>query len=818
MNYNLQVVWGEQSMRRYLGIYSYSLTLFACACLMFLIEPMVGKTFLPILGGSPNVWNTCVLFFQVCLLLGYVYAHVLSRWIKNRWVQLAVHLFVVWLPALTLPLSLKLQSTSPTLHPIQYLLTGMLAFIGPVFFVISTTAPLLQKWYSSADFPKRDDPYFLYAASNFGSLTGLLLYPLLVEPVLGLPEQRHWLTVLYLVSAGLITICGALLCFGSKQNFSEGETGDADEPGPLSPVDCLRWLILTIIPASLFLGLTTYLTQELSSFPLLWMAPLAIYLLSFIFVFAGIPAIVIQVFRFATPLMVLLAIAMTISDSATRASEAGAIGIVEGLALHFGALFAACMACHGQVALERPATKHLTLYFLIIALGGVLGSTFNTILAPVLFRDWLEYPLMLCAAGIAQFFWPWSNTFFFWRKDYSPQVAKLMRFVAPIIVILTCLAGRNVRLMIFQDPEFNEGFADSLKIEIFWDFLIPFLVAAFLARRVWQVQSSLAIIAAFGVWSHTSSNPDVLYSSRNFFGCKKVVYEKKTNSYLLWNGRVIHGGQSRVPEKQNEPFSYYMPGSGIAMVMEGLFGDNRAEPFAVIGLGAGSLAVYGKPEQTVQFYEIDPEVIAIAENEKYFTFLSNARKQKADVRIEEGDGRLEITKAKDGFFRLIVIDAFSSDSIPTHLLTKEALDLYLSKLSQDGAIVFHISNFYFDLNPVIQKLAESKGLDAWWMRSTASNAYTSDWVVLTRDQSLAQLLATKRFRKLKSEPDTRIWTDDYSNPLGVLKNRRKSRMADHKAYDSNQEIDRSGSASAPHAQNFVHRRQSAAQNIVQTCL
>lgn len=667
-------------------LYIFAVTL--GAGLLFLVQPLIGKTLLPFLGGSPAVWNTCMVFFQAALLGGYLYAHLLTR-IPGRGRQLAVHTVVVLAAALLLPIGLPANWSPPSEGPpTGWLLLALAASVGGPFFVLSSTAPLLQSWFAGTGHRSAGDPYFLYAASNAGSLLALLGYPLIVEPWLALPDQRSWWSAAYLVFALLVVSCGV----AARGGAGERERARASDAAPLDWPTRLRWMAFAFVPSTLMLGVTWHLTTDLSPLPLLWVVPLAIYLLTFTVAFSARGAGALRVAAWGLPVFAVLAAVQLMLPLNDRGP------IVLQFGIHLAVLAAAGLVCHGRLAAERPRSRRLTEFYLLLAAGGVLGGMFNALLAPAIF-DWIaEYP---------------------------------------IAIVLACLflpiPGRWLRL----------GFA--------------------------AVLAALLLIPRLGV----ATDLDLLYMKRTFFGVHRVLRERTGQGEwrYLWHGSTRHGAQFDREPLALVPTTYYAPSGPIGFVMRRLAGQVGSRRMACVGLGAGTLAAYGHPDWRFTFYELDPEVVRIAKDRSLFTYLADSR---SPVDIVTGDARLTLAAAPDGEYDLIVLDAFSSDAIPVHLITRDAVALYLSKLAPKGLVAFHISNLHLDLSPVLGGIAADLGLEALeWEdtlrseRQRLERKNASKWVVLARNvQAMEPLDRDPRW--VAPPRGGRVWTDDYSDAVGAL--------------------------------------------------
>jgi hypothetical protein len=786
-------------LRRRLSLLTlaFSVTLFVSALLLFLVQPLVGKMILPLLGGSPAVWNTCMVFFQALLLAGYAYAHASTAWLGVR-KQTIVHLGLLFLPLVVLPIAVN-PSLTPDgdVNPVSGVLIMLGAAVGLPFFVVSATAPLLQKWFAATGQDGARDPYFLYAASNFGSMLALLLYPIVIEPHWKLADQSHAWQIGYGILVAMMAGCAGLVWLAPRQPELSEEGGNA-EPESAKEVSWrrrLHWVALAFVPSSWLLGVTTYLTTDIAPIPLLWVGLLAVYLLSFILVFGKTPAGLHKMLTQALPILVLLLLFMMVSNSR--------INILAALALHTIGLFAAAMVCHGELALDRPSTKHLTEFYLWMSFGGVLGGMFNALLAPVVFSNLLEYQIAMAAAcfllpaisknGLA--------------KDSRLNLFDLALPAAIILFAYEMQDFRNSRAVLdklsnyfgYDDKnyllnwvnEFLFRIADALnvpsehrlRLQAVLAAGLPILMCYFLVKR--PVRLGLAVSGVIAVFALASAaNRDQVLQVRSFFGVLTVRHsqsEKGTFMQLV-HGTTVHGLQFHDPDKQDparrrEALMYYHRTGPIGQVFQSFSGSKAKRNVAVIGLGAGTLASYGEAGQQFTFYEIDKLIKDIAEDPRYFTYLSDARDRGVEVKTVLGDARLQMQRMNlepEKRYDLIVVDAFSSDAIPVHLITKQALDIYLDKLADGGLLAFHISNVYLDLEPVVANLAEAASLKAILRRDDDQSfpgKSASIWVVLARTDADLATIRNKDWQSPQPSPAIGVWTDDYSNLLSVFMRR-----------------------------------------------
>ncbi len=707
------------------------------AILVFSVQLMLGKMLLPLLGGAPAVWNTCLVFFQGALLLGYTYAHLQARMLSFR-KQLVSHLLLVTASLVFLPIGL-LGGWSPPVegNPVPWLLVMLSVAIGLPFVLVSATAPLLQSWYARSGRKDANDPYFLYAASNMGSLIGLLGYPFVFEPFLTL-HQQSWLW-----SAGFLVL---LLCIGLISTLMWNLQTDpvVTENHPLediSNVRRLKWLILAAVPSSLMQSVTTYLTRDIAAVPLLWVIPLAIYLISFVLVFSRREILPHRLMVFLNPISLL---ALTVIVFWHLELNFRVL-----LPLNLWVLFNTSMVCHGELVRLRPSTAHLTEFYLWLSLGGVIGGIFNALIAPLVFTQLVEFWITLVLAGLLT---PTGASRDMDLPSWKPDIVRLALFC--LILFGGIWAWQSL-----QTKAIGQTYRADIAI------VAALFVYAF-HKRPGRFGIALGVFLAAGV-IFAPLLAERLHQSRNFFGILKVT--QNAGFRTLTNGEIIHGVQSTRPERRREPTSYFHRSGPLGDVFDTMPPSSYGRHIAVVGLGIGTIACYTNPEDHLIFYEIDPEVKRVAENAKFFTYLTDCP---AKVDIVLGDGRLSLTKAKDGYFDLIVLDAFTSDSIPIHLMTREAINLYLRKLAPHGRIVFHVTNKFVSLVPVLEAVSMDANLVGVERRhgnvtkeELDLGALPSDWAVLARNRKdIFPIFQKPNWSSIESgiEPP-RAWTDDYSN-------------------------------------------------------
>ena len=748
------------------------------AALLFVMQPMVGKMILPLLGGTPAVWSTCMVFFQAALLGGYAYAHAIgTRLAPSR--QALVHLAALALPLAVLPLAV-----SPRLlrggdaHPVLDALTLLALSIGLPFLVVSATAPLLQKWFTQTGHPAGRDPYFLYAASNAGSMLALLGYPTLIEPRLPLTGPG-WLTqsMLWTVGYGGLVLLIALCALTLRRRPPVAEAPAEETPGP-TPAQPpgrarrLRWIALAFVPSSLLLGATTYITTDLAAVPLLWILPLAIYLLTFILAFGRWPH---ALQRVVVALMLPLALAIMLLMVSGLPDRLWVTVLC-----HLALLFVVALAAHGALALDRPAPQHLTGFYLLVSVGGVLGGAFNALVAPLVFPALVEYPLAMVLACMLL-----TST---GRPGPGPVRAAALALLAPALALVFYSELATLRL----DFAFVTRLLDWSGVRAPWwlypterwvnKLLIyapPLVLAWLLRRRPLHLGAALAgilLVAGF-VDARTSEQ---VRQSRSFFGVLRVSRDRDERGYTeLRHGTTLHGRQSLEAARRREPLAYYQRNGPVGQ----LFAELERRPgglrIAVIGLGTGTLAAYARPGDRATFYEIDGLVRDVAFDPQYFTYVVDARDRGVSLRTELGDARIRLDAVRRDRplerYDVLVVDAFSSDAIPVHLLTREALRLYFEVLAPGGIIALHISNRYLRLDPVVANLADDGGYARLLQHGDTGQVRggtEASWALLARRPTdFGELASDWRWTiaRLETEPRVGVWTDDFHNLLAIFK-------------------------------------------------
>lgn len=744
----------------------FAATLFASAFMLFWLEPLIAKLLLPLLGGTPAVWNTCMLFFQVMLLAGYAYVLAITKWLGPRQ-QAALHLLLLLLAALSLPIGVSTDAAgSVPAHgnPILWLLGILVMTIGLPFFVISATAPLLQKWFSATRHPSARDPYFLYAASNAGSFVALIGFPLLLEPNLRLGQQSGWWALSYGGFVILMVLCARVLVRANSHRAQSTEADNRyDMKSSMIAVQTstekvtkgrrLRWIALAFVPSSLVLGVTTYITTDIAAVPLLWIAPLSLYLLSFVFVFAQRQVLSRRLMARLFPGTALI-VALILASQFAQPTWL--------IPAHLLFFFVAAMICHGQLADDRPGTERLPEYYFWIAVGGVLGGVFNALIAPLIFPIVLEYPI---AVVLACLMLPRREAELVERSRFTTLVSRpVLQFGVVLVTAVTALLITQLHLQ-----------ASSRAFVFLGAGLFPMLTGGrVLARRPVQFAAALSLVVVGGIF-FAEATSNTLYRTRNFYGTLRVSRDADGTTNDFYHGTTLHGRQFTDSARRCEPLTYYHTTGPLGSVFETFNSRPASRNVAVVGLGTGTNAAYAKADQKWTFYEINPAVSDVATDAGLFTYLQACTANPPDIVL--GDARLKLRDAPAGHYGLIVLDAFSSESIPVHLLTREAVDLYFAKLAQGGLLAIHISNRHLDLAPVIGDIARDARLSALVSNEdyiAMHGKSRSRWALLARNRAdLSAIMQRPDWQTLQGRAGRAIWSDDFSNIISVLLVKRK---------------------------------------------
>ncbi len=676
----------------------FPITIFLSAFLLFQVQPMMGRYILPWFGGTPAVWSVCMLFFQCILLAGYAYAHWVGS-LKSTKQQATIHMSLLAASLLLLPVapSIAWKPTGAESPELRILLLLLVSVGGP-YFLLSSTTPLLQRWFTMQS---TGSGWRLYALSNFGSFLALFSYPFLLEPFLRLQAQGWLWSGMYVAFVG---VCGftAWVVRGQQVVRSQVSEGDVARP---SAWDVIFWLGLAATASTLLLATTNMITQDIAVAPFLWIVPLSIYLLSFILTFESD--------RWYRRLLfaVLVGVLAPVSAATTSAGFVF-IPLWGEAAVYLVALFAACMLCHGELALARPSAKYLTSFYLIVSAGGVLGGVFVALIAPNIFEQFTEYPLALLAACVLGMIgWLRTGAWGAWVKEnFAVRI--------PMMALLFGSLG-----------------------------------AAALAALPTVGKTADAIV-------------------RNFFGILWVVErtDQAGDYRQLTHGRIKHGSQYAKEPLKSQPTSYFGPHGGVGVVMNALQKEKPAIDIGIVGLGAGTMAAWGRPGDTIHFYEINPDDEGVAR--KWFSYLSDS---KAKVDVALGDARIvlerEIAAGRKNDFDILVVDAFSSDAIPVHLLTEQCADLYKQRLKPGGVLMMHISNRSLNLEPVVRGMAGHLGWKPYNFLSSGNLPTGEDgskWILITGDDDFTKRTDLQRLVSGWTKEQPLLWTDDFSSLWHVL--------------------------------------------------
>jgi spermidine synthase len=731
----------------------FALALFLSATLLFALQPMFTKMVLPLLGGSPSVWSVAMVFFQTVLLLGYAYAHLLTRYVPPR-VAVVAHAALLAVAFVSLPVGIADHFAKPPSEGAAlWLLALFAASIGLPFFAVAANAPMLQAWFARTGHVQAGDPYFLYGASNLGSFVVLIAYPLLIEPALTLREQAGLWSAGFGMLLALIAIAGALLVAATRLRPTPITRQDAAAEHAPSWPDRMRWTALAFVPSGLLVAVTSHLSTDIASAPFLWVVPLALFLATFVLTFRPGGARTTSVMLVLQPLVVAtLAIGPIAVDRTSWAL---------GILLDLGMLLTTAMICHREIYRRRPAAGHLTEFYMWISVGGVLGGAFCGLLAPAIFPDIWEYPILIVLALACR---PAT-----WQVDRRTWLTEGGLAVAAILVAVLPHAL----------------FRASLPVEakVWCQIILVALVAAIMLQTRRPVRMIGLTALALVLTSLYQPGLNRTETARSFFGVHKVVESADGQFRMLLHGTTVHGAQ-RLREEGGtpEPLTYYYFGGPLSEVIAAAREARGAlRRVAVVGLGVGSLACHAHAGEQWRYYEIDPQVVRIARDATKFRFLSSCAPQ---TEIVLGDARLTLADAPAGF-DLIILDAFSSDVIPVHLLTREAVGLYLGKLAEGGVLAFHISNRYLELASVTTEVAAMHGLVTYVKMDTAAdperfrqNMYTVSQVavVARRDSDLGTLRARDGWQRRDADGSVRAWTDDYSDILSAVRRMLKTKL------------------------------------------
>jgi len=751
----------------------FSATAFLSSFLLFLIQPMAGKNLLPSAGGSPATWNSCMVFFQLLLLGGYLWTHLsVKKAGINRQSHIQTGLAILAL--LFLPVLLSID-TDIGHNPAIWLILQLAKTVGLPFFFLAGLSPLLQVWFSNTAHPLSKDPYFLYAAGNCGSFAALLAYPLFIEPNLRLAAQANLFGILFVTLLVLLFFCRRHISV--SQSTAEENAAQTDKKTvPIS--EKLKWVMAAFVPSSLLLAATQFITTDLAPVPFLWILPLMVYLATFIIAFSRIRLSSLLIEKIVITSILLFPAGFFLLTA----------NLWVGIPLHLFTLFSVALFCHTWLAQNRPDASGLTAFFTLISLGGVLGGMFNTFFAPWFFTTFAEYPLMIIVACLMlKRFAPCET-----KHDAPEESIALSVIIGLYAAVLLAMVNQLNLPLFFQQIALFTGFdtarppVDGMLATLqnsqvlFRSLLIVVfsLFPLFLLKKMPRLNLALftlIVMSFLFIWKtgHQSIN---LARARNFFGIKSVQYNPQLKLRSLVHGTTVHGNQCIEPAYISMPLTYFHPKGPVGQIFQSPAAARHDLKAAILGMGIGSIAAYSRPGNEFVFYELDPQVISIAQNSDLFTFISD----NADTcRIVCGDGRQMIRQAPENYFDMIFFDAFSSGSVPVHLITIEAINEYLLRLKPDGLLIMNITNRYLDLKPVLAaaaKVCDLKAItisDQYFAKDVPENfqRFQSEYVVLAKDFTNLQPFVentSSGWQPLDCEKKIEPWTDDFSSLLAAI--------------------------------------------------
>jgi hypothetical protein len=745
--------WAWVGSNRFL-LALYAAAIFLSAALLFSVQPLFAKMVLPRLGGSPQVWSVAMVFFQAALLAGYAYAHLLTSLVPGR-PSVVVHLALMIVATFALPLAIASGWGRPPAQGETLWLLGLFTVsIGLPFFALSANGPLLQAWFARTDHPAAKDPYFLYAASNVGSFLALIAYPFVVEPFTRLGDQTRIWSVGFFLLIVLIVGCGVLL---TRSRNALPELARADQSrldAPPTWRDAASWVALAAVPSGLLIAVTAHVSTDVAASPLLWIIPLALYLATFVIVFQTKPLLPHRFVVMVEPVFIIGLVAVLVFGGVEYIFLKIPTNIFLTIGANVVAFFVIALTCHGELARRRPSARHLTAFYMWMSTGGMIGGIAAGLIAPHVFRWVAEYPILivlaiLCRPGLR-----------LGREKWQPFVWAALTLLAIAVFVAGPIFGYEL-----EDRPYKIAILALLAISVlFWLDPLKFAVMialAFVAVRLYE--------------------PDVGGRDyvRSFFGVHKITETTDGQFRTLMHGTTEHGAQ-RIRNAAGEPIvarpeplTYYHVTSPIAQgIKAAREHKNGPVSLAVVGLGTGSTACLTEPGDSLTYYEIDPTIVRIANDPQRFTFLRDC---KPDTAIVLGDARLTLADAPDGQYDVIVVDAFTSDAIPVHLVTREAMAIYLKKLAPNGLVLMHVSNRHMELASVVAGIAHANGLVTWVNDGTsgedeANYKFSSTVAAVARSEDDFSKEMEESDDWKVEEPDEQqwVWTDDYSNIIGSM--------------------------------------------------
>ncbi len=736
--------------RNRLVLIVYTSAIFVSALLLFSVQPLFTKMVLPRLGGSPAVWSVAMVFFQSLLLAGYAYAHYLTQ-VRNLLIPVVVHLVLLVIALMSLPLSIASGWGEPPTSGYAFWLLGLFTVsIGLPFFALAANNPLLQAWFFRSGHPSGPDPYFLYASSNIGSFLALLSYPVLLEPMFTLRAQNLIWTGGYGLLIVLIAASAVLLLRSPVTSAADRPADETDAPAPPWMLRA-RWIFLAAVPSGLLIAVTAHISTDVAAAPLLWVLPLSLYLLTWVLVFQSRPLLPHKWMLMLQPLAITGVIVLL------------AVGGEQNLLLTLGGhqlcFFVIAMACHGELARTRPAAKYLTGFYVALSFGGMVGGLFAGLIAPFTFSWVAEYPILLALAALCR---PpgGKERFARWSGWYWPLLA-----VLAVALIAPSYSDSKIMHWLDDNRVWMIGAVGVLS---------ALLALGFDANR-WKIFATVAVALVL-IRAYPADDGRV-ETVRSFFGVHKIVETPHGQYHVLMHGTTIHGAQKFQNDDgtpitgRPEPITYYHSDGGIGRAITAVR-ERKGGPLrvAVIGLGAGTLTCASEPGETWKFFEIDQTMVDTARDPKYFSYIKNCE---PDLKPVIGDARLTFAREPDGIYDLIIVDAYSSDAIPIHLATEEAMAIYKDKLAPQGAVVMHVSNRHLELASVVVGIADANDLKSWVYSedSGRDNEYifATEVVVSAREEAdVGKLASSDVWTLTEADENQRVWTDDYSNVLGAV--------------------------------------------------
>jgi hypothetical protein len=728
----------------------YTTAIFVSALLLFAVQPLFTKMVLPRLGGSPAVWSVAMVFFQSLLLAGYAYAHFLMR-IRSRTVPVIVHLVLLVIALVTLPLSIASGWGEPPTSGYAFWLLGLfLVSIGLPFFALAANNPLLQAWFVRTGHPAGPDPYFLYASSNIGSFLALLSYPVLLEPMFTLRTQNLMWTGGYGLLVALIAACGGLLLRSPELAVTELRA----EAAPLSAPTLsqrARWIFLAAVPSGLLIAVTAHISTDVAAAPLLWVLPLSLYLLTWVLVFQSRPLLPHKWMLFLQPL--------AIAGVVVLLAVGGEQNLLLTLGGHLVCFFVIAMACHGELARTRPAAEYLTGFYVALSFGGMVGGLFAGLISPFIFSWIAEYPILLALAALCR---------------PTREAGRLPRLGVAYWVFLAMVAAALIA------PAYSSGGTTAwLQEHRVWvaGAVGVLAAAAMLLVPAGRWKAFATVVLALVLIRLYPADDGRIETVRSFFGVHKIQVTSNGQYHVLLHGTTIHGAQKYLNNDGSpvtgrpEPITYYHSNGGIGQAITAIR-ERKGAPLrvAVIGVGSGTLTCAAQPGESWKFFEIDQTMVDAARDPKYFSYIQSCA---PDLKPVIGDARLTFAKEPDGVYDLIIVDAYSSDAIPIHLATREAMKIYKDKLAPQGAVVMHVSNRHLELESVVVGIADANDMKSWVFNEDSGRddeyIFATDVVVSARDEAdVGKLAASDKWAETQPTDGERVWTDDYCNILGAV--------------------------------------------------